>query len=224
MTTPYYQDDLVTLYHGDCLEVDAWLDADVLVTDPPYGIGWKRPALPPSKDGKRGAVGVAHAGIVNDDTTEARDAALMLWGDNKPGIVFASWGRLVPNFKQMLVWQKPPNTGVIGAKVGYRRDTEAIQLIGNHTKRPAGRSSVLETKGSNTCYQDGSHPHMKPVQLLEQLIEWTSGTIADPFAGSGSTLVAARNLGRKSIGVEYEERYCEIIANRLAQGVLDFAA
>lgn len=214
--TLYYEDESVTLYLGDCLtEHREWLDADVLVTDPPYGIGWKIGNHP-----KRGSV--AHVGIQNDADTTVRDAALLAFGD-KPGVIFGAWAQQVPDARQTLVWRKPPDSGVIGSTTGYRRDVELIFLTGNHPKRSASRSSVFTTNTGMGSYLNG-HPHAKPVALMESLIEWTEGTIADPFAGSGSTLVAARNLGRKAIGVELEERYAEIIAKRLQQGAFDFGA
>ena len=212
---PYYQDDQVSLYHGDCLEITDWLDADVLVTDPPYGIAW-------SIGQNNAANSRAHAGIANDTNTDYRDEVLHMWGDQKPAIIFGSHRAPPPaNVKQTLTWKKPADAGVVGSTTGYRTDTELVFLCGNHKRRNACRSSVLESRGGMHRYLSG-HPHAKPVGILEQLQEWTEGVVADPFAGSGSTLIAARNLGRRAIGVELEERYCEIIAKRLDQMCLDF--
>lgn len=211
MTTPYYSDEFVTLYMGDCREVTEWLAADVLVTDPPYGIGWV---------GATYNQGRAHAGIQNDVDTSVREQALTAWGSKKPAFVFGSFRSEAPaSVRQTLVWKKPIDAGVIGAQIGYRTDVELIYLLGEHARRAAVRSSVLESKCGTRRYNPSSqgegHPHAKPTAILELLIEWTEGTIADPFAGSGSTLLAARNLGRRSIGVELEEKYAELIAKRL---------
>lgn len=215
----YYQDDFVTLYHGSCVGDDAepWWTAEVLITDPPYGIAWK-------KGQNNAAKSTAHAGIKNDQDTSTRDAALAIWGDVRPAFVFGSFRAPFPaGVKQTLVWQKPVDAGVVGSTTGYRTDTELIFLTGKHPQRPPSKSSVLTTKGGVSRYRT-EHPHSKPVSLLEELIEWTTGTIADPFAGSGATLVAAKNRGRKAIGVELEESYCELIAKRCAQDVFDFGA
>lgn len=210
---PYYQDDFVTLYHGDCLKNLPWWTAEVLVTDPPYGIAWK-------KGQNNAAKSNAHKGIQNDQDTSVRDAVLELWRD-RPAIVFGSFRAPFPaSVKQTLVWQKPVDAGVVGSTTGYRTDTELIFLTGRHPQRPPSKSSVLTTKGGVSRYRT-EHPHSKPVSLLEELIEWTAGTIADPFAGSGSTLVAAKNRGRKAIGMEIEEAYCELIAKRLSQDLLE---
>ena len=215
---PYYVDENVTLYHGDCRQIDAWLTADLLVTDPPYGIGWTQGANP-----KR--LSVAREGIANDQDTAARDDVLDLWGD-RPGIVFGAWSAPFPaRRRQVLVWRKPVDAGVVGSTTGYRTDTELIFLTGPWPKRDSAWSSVLVTNGNKNAYlrPGGLHPHTKPQALMEALISRApAGAVADPFAGSGSTLVAAKALGRRAIGVEIDERYCEVIAKRLAQGVLDF--
>lgn len=212
----YYEDSHVTLYHGDALEVDAWLEADVLVTDPPYGIGWKIGDHPRSSS-------KAHTGIQNDQDTAARDCVIQSWGD-KAAAVFGSWRAPIPSgTHNLLTWRKPADAGVVGSTTGFRRDTEFIYLLGEWPRKAARYSSVFVTDAGMRSYLSG-HPHRKPVALMESLIEkCPPGVISDPFAGSGSTLVAARNLGRKAIGVELEEKYCEIIANRLSQGAFDFA-
>lgn len=226
MTAPYYQDDAVTLYHGDCLEIDAWLEADVLVTDPPYGRDWRQGHIAGRGIGRRPSdASAAHDGIANDHDTDARDQALALWG-SRPAIAFGDLMLTPPvGTRQVLAYRKPSSSGVRGATAGRRRDIEAVYLIGPWPTGIGGATSLLETRTPNVATGPSArfgHPHAKPLDLMEELVAMACGAIADPFAGSGSTLVAAKQLGRKSIGVELEERYCEVIAKRLAQGVLDF--
>ncbi len=219
MTTPYYADDMVTLFHGDCREIREWLAADVLVTDPPYGIGWKRGV-------KAGRGDAGHSGIANDQDTSARDAALDLWG-KRPGLVFGSFYAPAPLFRHLLAYAKPPDSGVVGSTTGWRRDIEPIYVVGNWPPRTARWSSVIRTSapGAGDLASRCGHPHAKPLDVMMRLVDaCPAGVIADPFAGAGSTLVAARNLGRRAIGVELDERYCEIAARRLAQDVLPLPA
>lgn len=217
---PYYMDDTVTLYCGDCRDITHWLAADVLVTDPPYGRGWKQGALEPSKADRR-------LGIAGDENTNARDTALAMWG-GRPAIVFGDLMLPPPaGTKQVGVYQKPPNAGLRGAIAGFRRDAEAWYLLGPWPSGLGRRSSILATRApsqGNPSSPQGryQHPHAKPLDVMETLIAiCPSGSIiADPFAGSGSTLVAARNLGHRAIGVELEEKWCEMAARRLAQRIL----
>ncbi len=227
MSEPYYQDDQVTLYHGDCLEVTEWLAADVLVSDPPYGIGWKANPNWTNAQGKgtKRSSGIPTS-IAADGDTRARDEALRLWGD-RPAVVFGDILRNRPsNAVHVLVYAKPADAGIFGARAGRRKDVEGIYMVGRWPVGVGGESSVIGTNGrvagERGLAKRFGHPHTKPVDVMEQLVGLAEGTIADPFAGSGSTLVAARNLGRKAIGVELEERYCEIAARRLDQMCLDF--
>lgn len=216
VTAPYYADDRVTLYHGDCREITEWLTADVLVTDPPYGVSWSS-----GQFSNAGAPLVES--IANDNDTAARDTALGLWRP-RPALVFGSWRQPRPaGVNNRLIWHKAANIPGRRAHPWYSADEE-IYLIGagfagkpeqnvlaTHDRRDGAYGEVART----------GHPTPKPVSLMERLItKCPPGVIADPFAGSGSTLVAARNLGRRAIGVEIDERYCETIARRLAQDVL----
>ena len=216
----YYQDDMVTLYHGDCLaEHREWLDADVLVTDPPYGTNFSD-KNPKGGYGRRGVGSAPIEGftIANDGTTETRDAALAMWG-NGPALVFGSPRLPDPpgQWADRLVWDKK-RPGMNGGPWRYRH--ESIYVTAGFVRASNASVSIL------TAFpEQADHIHGKPLALMSSLMESAPpGVIADPFAGSGSTLKAAKALGRRAIGVEIEERYCEIAAKRLAQGALDLGA
>ncbi len=250
---PYYQDEWVTLYHGDCREVDAWLAADVLVTDPPYAetnLSWD--SWP---DGWPASV--ARSATVRQMWCFGSTRMFLDRRDE-----FSDW-----RLAQDVVWQKPRGRGTANDRFSrshelvlhwYRGAWGDLPLTPPRVLRPVGVAPVRASRrrspedgskvkpmGAGTYQDDGTrliltvmpgdagdprkilHPTQKPLAVLEPLIRYSCpppGTVADPFAGSGSTLVAAKRLGRKAIGVELDERYCEIAAKRLAQGVLDFGA
>lgn len=212
--TPYYADEWVTLYHGDCRETPAWLAADVLVTDPPYGIkhSSNKPGAP-----RRGDQ------IANDGDVSVRDGVLGAWGD-RPAVVFGSCRQPVPPMavRGTLVWDKGGHVGMGDLSLPWKQNWEHIYVAGPGFSGRRG-SGVLRVNALVPWAGEVTHPHEKPVELLRLLLDkCPPGAVADPFAGSGTTLRAAKDMGRKAIGVEIEERYCEIAARRLAQGVLDF--
>ena len=205
MPTPYYQDDWVTLYHGDCLEVTDWLSADVLVTDPPYGLG------------NRMAGGQREFPL-----WEGRGGEGLRWDSKAP-----SWlPEVVGGFKAAIVWggnffALPPSRGwLVWDKVVRQFSSGHCELAWSSLDQPVRAYNYAHSQLAN---EGKVHPTQKPRGLMEWCIAFLpDGVVADPFAGSGSTLVAAKALGRRAVGVEIEERYCELTANRLAQGVLDF--
>jgi DNA modification methylase len=227
MPDPYYRDEQVTLYHGDCLEIDEWLSADVLVTDPPYGIRWEQ-----SFGGNQHHLAAKKSyikdAVAGDTSPVVRDEALALWG-KRPAIVFGSWRIARPQgVNNMLIWHKAGGFSGV-ANCAFFTNHEEVYILGSGAWRksaPPLMSVVTTTEHRpQQVKASGGHPTSKPVTLMERLVDrCPPGVIADPFAGSGSTLVAARNQGRKSIGVELEEQYCELIAKRLSQACFDFGS
>jgi hypothetical protein len=162
---PYYADEHVTLWHGDCRDVTEWLAADVLVTDPPYGRGWRQGRV---KKGKSDA----HPGIANDHDTTARDQVLALWGEIRPTVMFGDLMLAPPiGSRQTLAYLKAPDSGGRGAMGGFRRDLEAVYLIGRWPTALGGRTSLLDTGARLQGTQNGTagrygHPHAKPVDVM----------------------------------------------------------
>lgn len=223
MSTLYYEDETVQLYLGDCREVPEWTAADVLVTDPPYGTemiakgksahkgGYGRRTLHDKGDGKA-------AVIANDLTTECRDQILTMWGTERPVLVFGSPRLPDPpgEWDDRLVWDKR-RPGINGGPWRYQHETIYVR---GFIRAGGGHFSILSAYPS----EQHLHIHNKPVPVMEALIECApEGVIAEPFAGSGSTIIAARNLGRKVIAVEESEQHCETIVKRLKQQAFSFA-
>lgn len=208
---PYYQDDSVTLYHGDARDIAPSLTADALVADPPYGIS----ATTANHSRGRSRMTLAHDWPEVHGDREPFDPApwlayrqVVLWGANH----YAG----LPASPSWLVWDKRVGLG--------SNDSADCELAWSNLGGPARLfqhrwSGMLRDSERGESY----HPTQKPVALMRWVLDMTEGTILDPFAGSGPTLRAAKDLGRTAIGIEIEERYCEIAARRLSQEVLALA-
>lgn len=127
MSTPYYEDDQVTLYHGDCREITEWLEADVLVTDPPYGMNFQ--------SGHRRET---FAKIAGDDDTAVRDAVAAMWGPDRPALIFGRWSVPAPaGERQRLIWHKASTPGMGDLTLPWGPNFEDIHLLGQGWDREA---------------------------------------------------------------------------------------
>ena len=215
---PYYSEDGITIYCGDCREILPEIEADVLVTDPPYGISFVSNMRGARRETWRSAG--RPVSIAGDEDTSLRDEVLALWSG--PALVFGTWKAPRPiQTRHVLTWIKGDHLGMGDLSVPWRPNTEEVYVIGSGFVGHRGSSALDYPAPVSWASRGRVHPHQKPVPLLAALLaKCPPGAILDPFMGSGTTLVAAKLLGRRAIGIEIEERYCEIAVQRLAQGVL----
>ena len=231
---PYYQRAGVTLYHADCRDVLPGLPlVDLLVTDPPYGVN--------AKGGSKRTKALPLPGIANDSPENAgvvRECVSVAWDRLRSGrhaYVFGPFDLLaLPDAAGLcdLVWDKVTiGTGTVEGvwaqqheRIAFAAKLSRTQGDGSRVAR-IRRGTVLRHQRPNSTQVQ--HVTEKPVPLLRELIEMSSRhgeTVLDPFAGSGSTLVAALIDGRQAIGVELDEPWCEVTAKRIdtltAQGSL----
>jgi len=217
---PYYSDEYCTIYHGDSRELLPLLDADVMVTDPPYGISYAGSMQPANPHLRAAFKTVQHSCTEWDATLEARDKVLAEWGD-RPALVFGTWKTPKPaGTRQVVIWHKHKfGFGPANSDLPWANAHEELYVIGTGFTGKRG--------GSITSHQPPmptgrNHPTEKPISLMRELIsKCPPGTIIDPFMGSGSTLRAAKDLGRKCIGIELDERWCKVAVARLGQEVLE---
>ena len=239
---PYYEDDAVTIYHGEARSIVATVASfDALITDPPYSSGgaYRGDRVLPTT-----------AKYVNSDTASFRpefsgdnrdqrsylswcslwlQEALLRANEGAHSLIFTDWRQLPTTvdaiqcggwvFRGIGTWWKP---GIRMQRGGFSASAEYIAwgTAGSWSRdNPHAPQNVLKAAPETG---DKIHIAEKPIEVMQWLVPFCpeGGTVLDPFMGSGTTLVAAKNLGRKAIGIEIEERYCEIAAERCRQEVL----
>ncbi len=191
---PYYDHAGITIYHGDCREILPHVSGDVIIADPPYGIG-----------------------KANWDIMLRPESWLPLAINIAPVALFCGIRGIYdyPKPDWMMAWFRCASTQRSGSLKGFN-NWEPILLYGITSLA----NDVLRFHNQKEC---DDHPTVKPLGLIHSLIQrLPDGVVVDPFSGSGTTLRAAKNCGRQAIGIEIEEKYCEIAARRLSQEVLDF--
>jgi site-specific DNA-methyltransferase (adenine-specific) len=206
---PYFQNEGVKLFHGDCKELIPRLRFDVIVTDPPYGISH------PTNYHSRGRGKLARCNDyqeVQGDRQPFEPSHLLghpcvLWGANY-------YADKLPSKSGWLVWDKVRPDEL---------DQATCELAWTSMVKGVRRFRFLWNGMMKAKDEKLVHPTQKPVALMTWVLSlrWLRGykIVLDPYAGSGSTLLAALECGRKAMGIEVDERYCEIIAKRLERGV-----
>lgn len=227
----YYQDEHVTLYHGDSIEMlDSLPVAKAIITDPPYSQATHGNAK--SNKGKGHGTKQINFTALDDPVELFRKLAT-----HSEGWVIAN-----VDYKHAFQLDATPPEGLRTLRIGVWVKTNPMPQISADRPAPGWEAIAYMHRadvkpkwnggGSHGNYilplaQGTGHPTSKPTKMVADWVRKFTDhgdLILDPFAGSGSTLKAARDEGRKAIGVELEEKYCEIIAKRLDQQVIDFGA
>lgn len=232
MISPYFEDDDSVIYHGACEDVLPHLEKEsvaVVLTDPPYGIEY----ISNHRSWITAHIAVPIAGddalpveILEDIVPLMRDTAAIYWFCTEDGITPFNQVALALGLtkRRTLVWDKK-NWASGDLEGDWASQCEFIPWAakGRHLLRGGRPSNLLSYAREVAATRVVYHPSQKPLDLLEKIIQTSSDpgdVVLDPFMGSGSTLRAAKDLGRKAIGIEKDEHYCEIAVKRLAQGVL----
>lgn len=210
---PYYQDDNCTIYHGDCIEMLPELpDVDLVLTDPPYGIGESL-----KNHRSRGVLCEGkNYGNLKWDKNPINFS--LLWCLLRLGKNAISWGGNyypMPANSCWLVWDKQNgNNDFADCELAWTNLKKAVRKFSFKWQ-----GMIQENMKEREVRE---HPTQKPVPLMRWCIEQAGDpqTIIDPFMGTGTTLRAAKDLNRKAIGIELEEKYCEIAVQRLKQETL----
>jgi len=228
---PYYQDELATIYHADCMEAlgklrESGENFDLVVADPPYTTGIASFGENTKASGWGDIMNSAHF-----NAAWLRECCRLLEVKQGAAWVFNSW-RSLPilarasyeiawEIKSLLVWDKECIGP--GGPQGLRPSYELVALFVHKEFVIANRGLPDIWRSKWGSYKPHGHPAEKPVSLVSRIIRESGATcVLDPFCGSGTTLEAAKLLGVPAVGIEIEERWCEVAAKRMAQTVLNF--
>ena len=212
--TPYYDECGITLYHGDCGAILPTLStADLLLTDPPYGIG---EAAGRNKSRSKIAKSKDYGDSDWDDAPPQRWVIDLMRARSKWQIIFGGNYFELPPATCWLVWDKENGeTDFADCELAWTNLKSAVR------RKRHRWHGMLQADMANKEVR--VHPTQKPLAVMSWALSLAPADVAvvlDPFAGSGTTLVAAKNAGKRAIGIEREERFCEAAARRLSQGVL----
>jgi len=210
----YYQDKWVTIYHGDCREILPQLDVkvDLVLTDPPYGVNLDLTWLSDLHLSRSKPANKVDAPIIGDD---GMDLSFLFAYPLRA--IFGHpyvYGRDATGW---LVWDKQPELDI------DRTMTSPCEIVSTTLWRGF---RIVRCMWAGYLRDNGerrySHPTQKPQKVVDYIINKSGGVILDPFLGSGTTCFCAKKLNRYSIGIEIEEKYCEIAAKRCCQEVMEF--
>ncbi|MCP4539852.1 MAG: site-specific DNA-methyltransferase [Chloroflexi bacterium] len=203
----------VALYHGDCLDVLRELPAgsiDAVVTDPPYGI--KRAAEKDTNGRLSNWAQAPNYGVSTWDNETCDEGIAEAVRVSRQAVVFGGNFYDLPPTSCWLVWDKMNGVSDFAdCELAWTNLKGAVRL-----KRYMWNGMIRENREPR-----GDHPTQKPVPIMAWAVGFTTGTVCDPFMGSGTTGVAAVNLGRAFIGVELERKYFEIAVERIRQAIID---
>ena len=244
---PYYEEPGITIFHGDMREIAPTLCFQCIITDPPYGEtslewdqwveNWPRYVLSSSIERQLWCFGSMRMFLKKIDEFQPwRFAQDIVWEKhNGSGFHADRFKRVHEHALHFYTgewtngYHSPVYTADATARTVRRKQKPPHMSRvdeGRYVSHDGGPRLMRSVIYSRSCHGEAEHPTQKPLQVLTPLIEYScesGGLVVDPFAGSGSTLVAAKRIGRRAIGIEVNERYCEIAAKRLSQGVLPLA-
>ena len=213
---PYYDDGLITIFHGDCRDILPNLNSvDLVVTDPPYNVGKDYGTASDSLSGEE------YESFMRTTVNHIRKlSATHAWV--APRYKMAMWWALLPDAHEIVIPMRAGNA----IRQGWSSKYSTLLIVGTpDSLHPDDLWENIRHRGEGYYFNEETfgHPGYTPYPIIAKTIATMAGpssSVLDPFMGTGTTLRAAKDMNHRAIGIEIDERYCEIAVKRLAQEVL----